>query len=84
MAWIAAPQSEGGGGFTTMARLATSLEQAGHRCVFYLHDRHGWSIDQHRRTVRSWWPDLHAEIRDVAEGIDDAHAIFATSWETAY
>jgi glycosyltransferase involved in cell wall biosynthesis len=62
----------------------TSLEQAGHRCIVYLHDRHGWSLDQHRRTVRTWWPGLQAEIRDAAEGIEDAHAIFATSWETAY
>jgi glycosyltransferase involved in cell wall biosynthesis len=50
----------------------------------YLHDRHGWSLNQHRRTIRSWWPWLHAEIRDAAEGIEDAHAIFATGWETAY
>jgi O-antigen biosynthesis protein len=34
--------------------------------------------------VRAWWPHLRAEIRDAADGIDDAHAIFATSWQTAY
>ena len=27
---------------------------------------------------------LKAEIRDASEGLEDAHAIFATSWETAY
>lgn len=67
-----------------MFRLASSLEQAGHRCVIYLHDRHGWSIAQHEKTIRTWWPALQAEIRDGADGIEDAHAIFATSWETAY
>ncbi len=67
-----------------MFRLASSLEQAGHRCTVYLHDRHGWSLKQHERTIRAWWPSLRAEIRDAAEGIEDAHAIFATSWETAY
>jgi O-antigen biosynthesis protein len=34
--------------------------------------------------MRAWWPALKAEIRDAAEGIADSHAIFATSWETAY
>lgn len=49
-----------------------------------MHDRHEWSLDRHRRKIRAWWPSLQAEIRDAAEGIEDAHAIFATSWETAY
>ena len=84
IAWNCIPPGEGAGGFTTMFRLASSLEQAGHRCVIYLHDRHGWSIDQHEKTIRAWWPSLQAEIRDGSDGIEDAHAIFATSWETAY
>jgi glycosyltransferase involved in cell wall biosynthesis len=84
IAWLCVPQGEGAGGFTTISRLVSSLEQAGHRCTFYLCDRHGWSLDQHRQNMRAWWPSLRAEIRDAADGIDDAHAIFATSWETAY
>jgi O-antigen biosynthesis protein len=84
VAWVCVPQSEGGGGFTTLFRLVASLEQAGHRCIVYLHDRHGWSLAQHQRTIRSWWPSISAEIRDAANGIEDAHAIVATSWETAY
>ncbi len=84
VAWNCVPPGEGAGGFTTMFRIASSLERAGHECTVYLHDRHGWSLEQHRRTFRAWWPSLQAEIRDAAEGIDDAHAIFATSWETAY
>jgi glycosyltransferase involved in cell wall biosynthesis len=84
VAWVHVPPGEGAGGFTTMARLASSLEDAGHECTVYLQDRHGGSIAQHTRAVRRWWPWLHAELRDLAEGIDDTHAIFATSWETAY
>jgi O-antigen biosynthesis protein len=84
VAWVCVPQAAGAGGFTTLFRLASSLEQAGHICTIYLSDRHGWSLDQHRRTMGTWWPTLKAEIRDVAKGIDDAHAIFASSWETAY
>ncbi len=84
VAWVCVPPGEGAGGFTTLFRLVASLELAGHRCTVYLHDRHGWSLDQHRRTMRAWWPWLQAEIRSAAGGIEDAHAIFATSWETAY
>ena len=84
VAWVCVPPGPGAGGFTTMFRIIGSVEQAGHRCIIYLHDRHGWSIDQHRRTIREWWPWLRAEVRDCAEGIEDAHAIFASSWETAY
>lgn len=84
LAWVCIPPGEGSGGHTTMFRLVAALEQAGHECVVYLHDRHGWSLEQHRRTIRTWWPWVKAEIRDAAEGIDDAHAVFATAWETAY
>jgi glycosyltransferase involved in cell wall biosynthesis len=84
IAWVTVPPGEGGGGFTTTFRLAASLQAAGHRCIIYLLDRHGWALERHRRTMREWWPWLKAEVRSAAEGIQDAHAIFATSWETAY
>lgn len=84
VAWMCAPPGPGSGGHTTMFRIVSALEQAGHRCVVYLKDDHGWSLDQHQRTIRSWWPWLEAEIRDASEGIEDAHGIFATCWETAY
>jgi glycosyltransferase involved in cell wall biosynthesis len=84
VAWVCVPQTGGAGGFTTMYRLVSSLERAGHRCTIYLSDRHGWALERHRQTMREWWPSLRAEIRDVTDGIEDAHAIFATSWETAY
>lgn len=67
-----------------MFKLISSLEQAGHRCILYLHDRHGWSLKQHERIIREWWPSVKAEIRDGARGLEDAHAIFATAWPTAY
>ena len=60
------------------------LEQAGHRCILYLREEDGWDIAQHAAIIRSWWPWVKAEIRSVADGIEDAHAIFATAWETAY
>jgi hypothetical protein len=84
VAWVTGPPGAGSGGHTTMFRMASALEQAGHRCILYLVDPHGWALEQHERTIRSWWPWLKAEIRSAADGLDDSHAIFATSWDTAY
>jgi glycosyltransferase involved in cell wall biosynthesis len=84
VAWVCAPPGAGSGGHTTMFRLVSALERAGHTCVVYLDDQHGWSLDQHRETIRTWWPWVRAEVRDAAKGMEDAHAIFATAWETAY
>jgi glycosyltransferase involved in cell wall biosynthesis len=84
VAWVCSPPGPGSGGHTTMFRLVSALEQAGHTCILYLRDNHGWSLDQHVETIRSWWPWVHADVRDLADGIEDAHAIFATAWETAY
>ena len=67
-----------------MFRMVEALERAGHTCVVYIYDRDGWEIEQHRRATRAWWPGVRAEVRDLAAGIDDSHAIFATSWDTAY
>jgi glycosyltransferase involved in cell wall biosynthesis len=84
VAWVCAPPGEGSGGHTTMFRAIAALEESGHACTVYIHDRHGWEIEQHRRTIRSWWPWVRAEVCDLADGIDDAHAVVATSWPTAY
>lgn len=84
IAWVCEPTSgRESGGHTTMFRQVEALERAGHTCVVYFTNRHGWAIEQHRETVRGWWPSLKADVRDAAE-IEDAHAIFATSWPTAY
>jgi glycosyltransferase involved in cell wall biosynthesis len=82
--WVLAPPGPGSGGHRTMFRMVHALEEAGHTCVLYLVDRHGWSIEQHRATFAKWWPELKAEVRDAAEGIDDGHALFATDWASAY
>jgi glycosyltransferase involved in cell wall biosynthesis len=84
VAWVTVPPSETSGGHATMFRMVGALERAGHSCVIYLDDRHGWDIEQHRRNLRAWLPEIRAELRDVRAGIEDAHAIFATSWQTAY
>jgi len=84
VAWISVPPHPGVGGHNTMFRMLGALEQAGHTCVLYLYDRHGWSLEQHRRTIRAAWPRIRADVRNVRDGIEDSHVVFATAWETAY
>ena len=82
--WICTPPAAGSGGHTTIFRMVSALERAGHHCDIYISDEHGWSIRQHRESVRSWWPWVHAEVRDITDGVADCHAIFATGWTTAW
>jgi glycosyltransferase involved in cell wall biosynthesis len=84
VALVCGPAGEGSGGHTTIFRMLAGLERRGHRCTVYIYDRHGWEIEQHRRSIREWWPWLKADVRDLADGIEDAHVLFASSWETAY
>ena len=84
VSWVCTPPAPGSGGHTTMFRLVSALEQAGHLCELYLRDRHGWSVDQHRGIIRAHWPEVRAGIHDLADGIADSHAVVATGWESAY
>lgn len=84
IAWLMVPPSPDSGGHRTMFRMVHALEQAGHRCILYFIDRHGWDLAAHEDTIRTTWPELRAEVRDAAAGIEDAHAIFASAWQSAY
>jgi glycosyltransferase involved in cell wall biosynthesis len=84
VAWVCFAPQAGSGGHTTLFRMVAALERAGHECTLYLRVAHGWTVEQHHRTIRAFWPAMRAEIRDVAGGIEDADAIFATAWPTAY
>lgn len=82
--WLTVPPGLRSGGHTTMFRMVEALEQAGHRCVLYLYDRHGGDLAQRAAVVRRGWPRVRAEVRDVADGITGVDACIATSWQSAH
>jgi O-antigen biosynthesis protein len=82
--WLAVPPGPGSGGHTTMFRMMRSLEAAGHRCVLYLCDDKPCDVPRHTATVRSGWPQVEAEVRDVLAGVRGVDALVATSWQTAH
>jgi hypothetical protein len=84
IAWITTPPSAGSGGHTTTLRFVKALEDAGHSCTLYLYDRFDGHLSHHRDVLRTWWPQVGAEIRDVRDGIGAHDAFVATSWQTAH
>ncbi len=82
--WVTTPPARGSGGHTTMFRLIQHFQQSGHRCRVYLYDANGGDGAYYASTVRDVFPAFKGEIGDVAGGMDEAHAVVATSWQTAY
>ena len=82
--WVSSPPGLGSGGHTTMFRMISALERAGHRCVVFLYDTHRGSIGRHEATIRRGWPQIHCPVVDAAAGIAGVDVCVATSWETAH
>jgi hypothetical protein len=89
VAWIMSPPGENSGGHQNIFRFIEYLERAGHHVRIYLHSVHQrHSIAQVRSMLQSSaaYPALEATIENLPESGLPAgiHAVFATSWETAY
>jgi O-antigen biosynthesis protein len=82
--WVTTPPAAGSGGHTTMFRLIEHLERSGHLCRVYLYDVYGGDATYYGSLVREVFPRFAGEVNDVADGMADAHAVVATSWQTAY
>ncbi|MFC7448770.1 hypothetical protein [Rhodococcus daqingensis] len=64
--------------------MVEALEEAGHRCVVHLYDRHGSPVDFHAKVIREHWPTMKARIIDARGQFDPADAYVATSWQSAH
>jgi hypothetical protein len=82
--WVITAPAAGSGGHTTLFRFVEALEQAGHRCVLYVYDGHGGDAREYDSVLRSWWPGVRAEVRDVRDGLPALDAHVATAWQTAH
>ncbi len=67
-----------------MFRMVQALEQAGHRCLVLVYDRHGGDLRQHAQVVREAWPWVRAQVVDVDSGLRQVDACVATGWPTAH
>ena len=82
--WVTTPPTVGSGGHTTMFRLIEHLQRSRHLCRVYIYDVYGGDAGYHAALVRKLFPDFSGEVYDVTDGMADAHAVVATSWQTAY
>lgn len=82
--WITSPPAGGSGGHTTIFRMVSGLEAAGHTCRLALYDVHDGDVAAHAARVRQYWPGMRAAVADVRDGLPDLDAWVATSWETAH
>lgn len=82
--WICTPPSPGSGGHTTLFRMAEAVEAAGHTCVLYLYDQFDGELSRHQQVIRNHWPQIRAEIRSVASGLQALDAYVASGWQTAH
>jgi glycosyltransferase involved in cell wall biosynthesis len=82
--WAMTPPGPGSGGHTTNFRMVQALEQAGHRCVIHLYDRHQSLVGFHAAVIREHWPWMNARMVDARMGLEPADAYVATCWESAH
>jgi hypothetical protein len=82
--WVCTPPGLGSGGHTTMFRMVSALESAGHQCTMFLYDRFGSDVHHHERTIRQGWPAVKARVANARDGITAVDACVATSWSSAH
>lgn len=82
--WICVPPGPGSGGHTTLFRMVEAAEAAGHTCVLYFYDRFGGELARHEGVLRKHWPNVRAEVRSVASGLEPLDAYVASGWQTAH
>jgi glycosyltransferase involved in cell wall biosynthesis len=82
--WISTPPAFGSGGHTTMFRMLSALEDAGHQCTIFLYDRYNGNVSDHEATIRRVWPWVRARVTDTRNGLGDVDACVATAWPTAH
>lgn len=89
IAWITSPPSPNSGGHQNMFRFIRAAEDAGHRCIVYFWDWQGGVTDPEGMRAMlaplTAYPDLKAEFHQYQGAVSqEADAIVATAWETAY
>jgi len=81
--WVTIPAGPKSGGHTTIFRIIRYLEAHGYRNRVYFYNVQRGDHAYYESFVRSFY-GFHGPVADVDQGMEDAHAVVATSWPTAY
>lgn len=81
--WVVGPASPGSGGHTTIFRMVNYLQSIGYdnRVCFY--DPYDGDHKYYEGIARSYY-GVTCKIGKVGDGVEDAHAVVATAWSSAY
>ena len=83
IAWVIPPVGPGGGGHTTISRVAKQLIADGHKVTFTIYDNSSRQLNSESVTGLRDFYGLDVDMLELHE-LDTADAVIATSWETAY
>jgi len=83
IAWVIPPVGPGGGGHTTISRVAKQLIADGHHVTFTIYDNASRQLNSEAVTGLKEHYGLDVDMLELDE-LSTADAVIATSWETAY
>lgn len=81
--WVTTPAGPGSGGHTTLFRLIRYLEAKGYTNRVYFYDVYRGDHRYYAEITRSYY-GFQGPVNKVEDGMEDAHAVVATGWPTAY
>jgi O-antigen biosynthesis protein len=81
--WVTIPAGAKSGGNTTIFRIIRHLENNGYTNRVYFYNVFGADHSYYESIVRNFY-DFHGVVARLEDGMEDAHAVVATSWPTAY
>jgi len=81
--WVTTPAGPGSGGHTTFFRIIKYLDKAGYVNRIFFYDIHRADHKYFEGVAREHY-GLMCPIGDIRDGMQDADAVVASSWPTAY
>ena len=81
--WVTIPAGPRSGGHTTMYRMINYLEARGHKNRVYFYNVYRGDNQYYESIAREFY-GFRGEIGTIDKGMQDANAVIATSWPTAY
>ena len=83
LAWVTVPAAPRAGGHGTLYRIVNHLQAHGYVNRVYFYDVHNVDLDYYRQVLRRCY-GFNGAVGSTRDGIADADAVIATSWQTAY
>lgn len=81
--WVMVPPGPGSGGHTTVFRIIRYLEAHGYINRVYFYNVYDADHQYYESIVRNFY-DFHGYVGEMERDMEDAHAVIATAWATAY